>query len=68
MPPPKQKTNTIKYDKYQHRVLVALRCAVSNRPFVSVEDEYYSLEVALLQPGTHICCSSAISKLTCSII
>ena len=28
----------IKYDKYNH--LVALRCAASNRPFASVEDEY----------------------------
>src|SRR5258708_28133258 len=49
-PRPKQKI-AIKYDKYNHRTLVALRCAVSNRPFASVEDEYYKLEVGLLRHG-----------------
>ena len=62
-PQPKLKTSTgIKYDKHYHRMLIALRCAVYNRPFISVEDQYYKLEVELLRQGMQVCCSGT-SKL-----
>ncbi|KAF8311018.1 uncharacterized protein EI90DRAFT_2829494, partial [Cantharellus anzutake] len=35
-----------------HHMLIALKCAVSNRPFVSSEDEFYRMEVEHLRPGT----------------
>lgn len=53
-PQPKQKDlhETITaYDKYHHRMLIAMWCAVSNRPFISVEDHYYKLEVEHLRSG-----------------
>lgn len=53
-PQPKQKDlheTTTAYDKYHHRMLIAMRCAVSNRPFISVEDHYYKLEVEHLRSG-----------------
>ncbi|KZP06817.1 hypothetical protein FIBSPDRAFT_709831, partial [Athelia psychrophila] len=42
------------YDKHHHRMLIAMRCAISNRPFISVEDPYYKLEVEHLRSGTPI--------------
>lgn len=42
------------YDKHYHRMVVALRCAVSNRPFVSVEDEYYKLELEHIRHGIRV--------------
>ena len=45
-------------------MLVALRCVVSNWPFVSVEDEYYKREVEHLRHGTQVCSSSNILDLT----
>lgn len=58
-PQPKLKTS-IKYDKHSHRMLVALRCAVNNRPFTSVEDEHYKIEVELLRHSTQVCGSTTI--------
>ncbi len=65
-PLPKQKTSIMKYDIHYHRMLIALRCAVSNRPFALVEDEYYKQEVELLHHSTHVCASSTILNLTCA--
>lgn len=51
---PKQKTiNEIqtRYDPTHHCMLAAMRCAVSNRPFISVEDEFYKLELEHLRAG-----------------
>ena len=60
---PKQKASIIKYDVHYHCMLVALRCAVSNRPFASVEDKYYTQEVELLHHGMCICTSNTSSRL-----
>lgn len=55
-PRPKQQdlheTLTV-YDKHHHRMLIAMRCAISNRPFISVEDPYYKLEVEHLRSGMY---------------
>ena len=55
-----------KVNKHHHRMLLALRCAVSNRPFALSEDDFYRLEVEYLRPGMCDCLLGAISfsKLT----
>lgn len=63
-PLPKQKTSVIKYNIHYHRMLVALRCTVSNWPFASVEDEYYAQEVELLHHSMHVHTSNTSSRLT----
>ena len=53
-PQPKQiKLHAIitNYDKTYHCMLVAMRCAVHNQAFLSVEDHYYQLEIEHLQHG-----------------
>ena len=53
-PQPKQKdlhSTVTAYDKVHHRMLIAMRCAVHNRPFISVEDTYYKLEIEHLRAG-----------------
>ena len=42
------------YSPAAHRVLLALRCAKSLRPFNSIADVEYQLEVAMLRPNTII--------------
>ena len=42
------------YSPARHRALIALRCAVHNRPVNSVNDALYHEEVQLLRPGTII--------------
>ncbi|KAG1815862.1 hypothetical protein EV424DRAFT_1325158 [Suillus variegatus] len=39
------------YTQAAHHALIALRCAVSKRPFNSVTDPHYLAEVQLLWPG-----------------
>ena len=46
----------------RHRVLIALRCAVSKRPFNMVKDSLYAQKVALLRPGTVLPSPSTISR------
>ena len=53
-PQPKQKdlhSTTTTYNKIHHQMLIAMRCAVHNRPFLSVEDNYYKLEIEHLRAG-----------------
>ena len=42
------------YSVAAHRALIALRCAKHQRPFHSVLDDDYQMEVEMLQPGTTI--------------
>ncbi|KAG1719768.1 uncharacterized protein EDB91DRAFT_1065342 [Suillus paluster] len=42
------------YTQAAHRALIALRCAVSKRPFNFVTDPHYIAEVQLLRPGVII--------------
>lgn len=50
------------YSEAAHRVLIALRCAASRRPFSSVTDPFYVLEVQMLRPGTILPSPSTISR------
>lgn len=50
------------YSPARHRALIAMRCAVSRRPFNSVRDPYYIDEVEMLRPGTHIPSPSTVSR------
>lgn len=40
------------YSAAAHRTLIAMRCAKNHRPFNSVLDEDYQVEVEMLHPGT----------------
>jgi len=40
-----------RYDKCFHRMTIALRCAVHNRPFASVDDQWYKIELDHLRAG-----------------
>ena len=40
-----------RYDPIYHRMLAAMRCAASNRPFLSTEDYFYKLELQHISPG-----------------
>jgi hypothetical protein len=40
------------YSVAAHRALIALRCAKNHRPFNSILDEDYQMEVQMLRPGT----------------
>lgn len=40
-----------RYDPVHHRMLVAMRCVASNRPFLSTEDHFYKLELQHIHPG-----------------
>ncbi|KDR68281.1 hypothetical protein GALMADRAFT_35039, partial [Galerina marginata CBS 339.88] len=42
----------VAYSPATHRTLLALRCAKNQRPFNSVADEDYLLEVSMLRPNT----------------
>lgn len=42
------------YSEEAHHAIIALRCATSHRPFNSVNDKYYKMEIELLHPGTKI--------------
>ena len=53
---------TVPYSVAAHRVLIALRCAASRRPFSSVTDPFYVLEVQMLRPGTILPSPSTISR------
>jgi hypothetical protein len=59
-----RKTTAAKFDQHYHRMLVALKCAVSNRPFASSEDEFYRMEVEHLRQGMCSCLLHASLKLT----
>lgn len=45
-------TGILIYSVAAHRALIALRCAKNHRPFNSVLDEDYQMEVQMLRPGT----------------
>lgn len=51
-----------KYTKAAHRALIAMRCAVSKRPFHSVADPLYLAEVELLRPGTDVPHETTVSR------
>ncbi|EJC99096.1 uncharacterized protein FOMMEDRAFT_94586 [Fomitiporia mediterranea MF3/22] len=53
---------SIPYSEATHQALIALRCAKSNRPFNSVKDKYYGLEVNMLCLGTVVPVPSTILK------
>ena len=52
----------VPYSVAAHRVLIALRCAASRRPFSSVTDPFYILEVQMLRSGTTLPSPSTISR------
>jgi hypothetical protein len=52
----------VKYSEATHRALIALRCAKYQRPFNSVVDEEYKIEVNMLRPGTKIPHPSTIGR------
>jgi hypothetical protein len=49
--PSKPEIAPVKYDPVHHRMLAAMRCAASNRPFLSMEDYFYKLELQHVRPG-----------------
>jgi hypothetical protein len=49
------------YSAAAHRAIIALRCATDHRPFNSVADKYYKMEVELLRPGTKIPAPTTVS-------
>ena len=53
---------TVPYSMAAHRVLIALRCAASRRPFSSVTDPFYISEVQMLRPGTTLPSPSTVSR------
>lgn len=50
------------YTEARHRVICAIRCAVSKRPFASQDDIWYRREVQLLRPGTLVPSSTIVSR------
>ncbi|KAF9471508.1 hypothetical protein BDN70DRAFT_781292, partial [Pholiota conissans] len=54
--------NTLSYSPAAHRVLLALRCAKSLRPFHAVTDEDYLREVEILRPGTAVPSEMTVSR------
>ena len=50
------------YSEANHRTLIALRCADSQRPFSMVDDRFYKMEVEMLHPGAVIPSSSTVSR------
>jgi len=55
-------TDAIPYSPAAHRALIALRCAKNSRPFNTVTDEEYQLEVSLLRPNTTIPSPITVSR------
>ncbi|KAJ7720509.1 hypothetical protein B0H16DRAFT_1245762, partial [Mycena metata] len=55
-------TPTSIYSPAAHRAIIAMRTATSHRPFNSVNDKYYRMEVELLRPGTIIPSASTVSR------
>jgi len=55
-------TEDVPYSPAAHRALIALRCAVSKRPFNSVSDPFYAQEVHMLRPGTKLPSPSTVSR------
>ena len=55
-------TDDIPYSPAAHRALIALRCAMSKRPFNSVSDPLYAREVQMLRPGTKLPSPSTVSR------
>jgi len=55
-------TDNTAYSPAAHRALIALRCAVSKRPFNSVSDPLYAQEVQMLRPGTKLPSPSTVSR------
>ncbi|KDQ07371.1 hypothetical protein BOTBODRAFT_79550, partial [Botryobasidium botryosum FD-172 SS1] len=62
----KKRTPTA-YTPAHHRALIALRCAVSKRPFNMVKDRHYIAEVELLRPGMVVPHPSIVSSDICNI-
>ncbi|KDQ20120.1 hypothetical protein BOTBODRAFT_102100, partial [Botryobasidium botryosum FD-172 SS1] len=58
---------TLQYTPAMHRAVIALRCAMSKRPFNIVNDPYYKMEVELLRPGTIVPHPSTVSRDICAI-
>lgn len=52
----------VMYSFIAHRVLIALRCAASHRPFNMVNDYFYQLEVELLHPGARLPSAATVSS------
>ena len=50
------------YTPARHRTLMAMRCAVSRRPFQSVKDPFYLDEVEMLRPGTVVPSPATVSR------
>lgn len=50
------------YSALKHRVIIAMRCATSHRPFNMVVDPWYMREVNLLRPGTDLPSPMTISR------
>lgn len=49
-----QDNGSIPYSAAAHRAIIMLRCSKNSRPFNSVLDEDYRIEVQMLRPGTEI--------------
>jgi hypothetical protein len=47
-------TAVVPYSPLNHRVLVAIQCALSYRSLSRVEDGLYKEEIECLRPGTHL--------------
>jgi hypothetical protein len=47
-------TSAVAYSPLNHRVLVAIQCALSYRSLSRVEDAFYKEEMECLRPGTHL--------------
>ncbi|KAF9039868.1 hypothetical protein BJ165DRAFT_1351691, partial [Panaeolus papilionaceus] len=58
----KKQPIVVPYSSSNHRAVLALRTAQSNRPFNMVTDEYYLMEVSLLRPNTIVPGPSTISR------
>lgn len=55
-------SGAIPYTSAAHRVLIAMKSAVSHRPFNAVHDTFYQMEVEMLRPGTTLPHRTTISR------
>jgi hypothetical protein len=59
---PTSGTSLLMYTPARHRAMIAIRCAVSRRPFNTVSDPFYLQEIELLRPGTQVPTPSTVSR------
>ncbi|KAF9037431.1 hypothetical protein BDP27DRAFT_1190478, partial [Rhodocollybia butyracea] len=52
----------LQYSPAAHRAVIVLKCASSFRPFNSVNDRWYKVEVEMLRPGTLLPSAATLSR------